>query len=80
MCLTEKAEIGSPASFIPPHFNSLLEVREMTSRERKSEGESARAGRAGEKRDGESRSTHSSITTRSDRQCWAEWALLGSSS
>lgn len=60
------------------YFNSLLEVREMTSTERR--GRERAKGRAGGKGDGESRSTRSSITTRSDRQCWAEWALLGSSS
>lgn len=73
----EKAGVvnSSPASFLSPHFNSLLEVRDDMERER-----GRVKGRAGGKRDGESRSTRSSITTRSDRQCRAEWALLGSSS
>lgn len=54
------------------HFNSLLERKR---------GERVK-GRAGGERDSEreSRSTGSSITTRSDRQWRAEWALLGSSS
>lgn len=51
MCLTEKAEVRSPASFIHPHFNSLLEVREMTSREReRGRVSSCREGRREERR------------------------------
>lgn len=45
--LTKKKRLvmGSPASFLSPHFNSLLEVREMTSREKQGEGESSGEGR-----------------------------------
>lgn len=66
-------EVNDSPTFLLPHFNSLLEVKGMTRRE---------GGKRGRKRQegGESRLTRSSITTRSDRQRRAEWALLGSSS
>lgn len=55
----KKRERNSTATFLYPGFNSPLEVRGTTRGEK--EGEQERVG--------ESRSTRSSITTRSDRQC-----------
>lgn len=71
----QRLAICSPSSSLSSRFNSPTEVKEMTSGERE-KGRAAGRGSG----DGESRSTLSSITTRSDRRCRAEWALLGSSS
>ena len=51
------------------------DIKQYEQRGKESAGESD-----GEGGETENWSTCSSITTRSDRQRWAEWALLGSSS
>lgn len=49
--------IGSAASFLSPHFNSLLEVREMTSREKRGESEQ-RVGQEGRETERAGRLAH----------------------
>lgn len=49
--------IGSPASFLSPHFNSLLEVREMTSREKQGESKQ-RVGQEGRETERAGRLAH----------------------
>lgn len=51
VCLTgyKTEEVNGSPTFLSPHFNSLLEVREMTEREHEWESESKGKGRREEK-------------------------------